>query len=105
MEESTWDKHKLPCPKCGGSDPVSTNTDGSGYCFSCNHYFKNYQQEVDGNIVDMASHKEPSTFLNSYTLCNAELSTYSRLTKCFCLITSSLLVSIEHESNNALLGT
>lgn len=67
MDQSNWDKHKLPCSKCGGSDPVSTNTDGSGYCFSCQHHYKNYQQEVDGNIVDMASHKEPSTFLNSYT--------------------------------------
>ena len=25
MEQSNWDKHNLPCPKCGGSDPVSTN--------------------------------------------------------------------------------
>ena len=35
-------KHNLPCPECGGSDPVSQNDDGSAYCFSCNTYFKQY---------------------------------------------------------------
>jgi len=67
MEKSNWDKHNLPCPKCGGSDPVSTNEDGSGHCFSCGEHYGNYQASLDGNIVEMATHKEPSTFLNSYT--------------------------------------
>ena len=67
MEQSNWDRHNLPCPKCGGSDPVSTNKDGSGYCFSCESHFKNYQDSLDGNIVEMSMHKEPTTFLNSYT--------------------------------------
>ena len=67
MEKSNWDKHNLPCPKCGGSDPVSTNEDGSGHCFSCGEHYGNYQASLDGNIVEMATHEEPSTFLNSYT--------------------------------------
>ena len=36
-------KYHLPCPECGGSDPVSVNDDGSGYCFSCTKFFKNYE--------------------------------------------------------------
>jgi twinkle protein len=39
-------KHHLPCPKCGGSDPVGLNDDGSAYCFSCNTYMKNYNEET-----------------------------------------------------------
>ena len=27
-------KFKLPCPHCGGSDPVSMHEDRSAYCFS-----------------------------------------------------------------------
>ena len=73
MEKSNWDKHNLPCPKCGGSDPVSTNKDGSGHCFSCEAHWNNYQRALDGNIVDMATHKEPTTFLNSYTGVFADL--------------------------------
>ena len=67
MDRSNWDKHNLPCPKCGGSDPVSTNKDGSGHCFSCEAHWGNYQAALDGNIVNMNAYKEPNTFLNSYT--------------------------------------
>ena len=67
MDRSNWDKHNLPCPKCGGSDPVSTNKDGSGHCFSCDAHWGNYQSALDGNIVNMDAYKEPNTFLNSYT--------------------------------------
>ena len=43
-------KHKLPCNKCGGSDPVSLDDKGAGFCFSCNTYFKNYStSEVPQN--------------------------------------------------------
>ena len=44
-------KHKLPCPKCGGSDPVSLNEDGSAKCFCCDTYFLNYDKAVDGEEV------------------------------------------------------
>ena len=67
MDRSNWDKHNLPCPKCGGSDPVSTNKDGSGHCFSCDTHWGNYQEALDGNIINMNVYKEPNTFLNSYT--------------------------------------
>ena len=43
-------KHKLPCPKCGGSDPVSLDEKGAGYCFSCDTYFKNYMEEVSNQM-------------------------------------------------------
>lgn len=35
-------KHKQPCPACGGSDPVSVNANGSGWCFSCSTYLPDY---------------------------------------------------------------
>ena len=63
-------KHKLPCPKCGSSDAVSLNNNGSAKCFSCDTFFPNYDDADtvstnDNNIVPM---KQPETsFLNSYT--------------------------------------
>ena len=44
-------KHKLSCPKCGGSDPVSLNEDGSAKCFSCDTYFLNYNKAIEGELV------------------------------------------------------
>ena len=40
----TFIKHKLPCPKCGGSDPVSMNLDNSAWCFNCATRFSNYEK-------------------------------------------------------------
>mgnify|MGYP001296865019 CR=1 FL=1 len=55
-------KHKLPCPECGGSDPVSLNDDGSAWCFSCSTRFPKYetQNEIDhadvlGSLSEEAS--------------------------------------------------
>ena len=45
-------KFHLPCTKCGGSDPVSVDADGHGYCFSCNTYLRNYE---DGGVPDQVS--------------------------------------------------
>ena len=47
----TFVKHKLSCPKCGGSDPVSLNEDGSAKCFSCETYFLNYNKALEGDTV------------------------------------------------------
>jgi len=47
----TFIKHHLACPKCGGSDPVSLNEDGSAKCFSCETYFLNYDKALEGDIV------------------------------------------------------
>ena len=44
-------KHKVSCPKCGGSDPVSLNEDGSAKCFSCDTYFLNYNKAIEGELV------------------------------------------------------
>ncbi len=41
-------KYHLPCPECGGSDPVSINEDGSGHCFSCNKHFRDYEGACNG---------------------------------------------------------
>ena len=41
-------EYKLPCPECGGSDPVAKNTDGSAKCFSCDTYFLNYDEATKG---------------------------------------------------------
>ena len=43
-------KHKLPCPSCGGSDPVSVDQDGAGYCFSCQTNFFNYEKACDSPL-------------------------------------------------------
>ena len=44
-------KYHLPCPECGGSDPVSVNDDGSGYCFSCTKFFKNYESSCRSSFT------------------------------------------------------
>tara|TARA_R110001606_G_scaffold85045_4_gene193047 strand:+ start:2467 stop:4116 length:1650 start_codon:yes stop_codon:yes gene_type:complete len=51
-------EYKLPCPECGGSDPVSKNTDGSAKCFSCDTYFLNYEEATKGKT--MTEKKEPT---------------------------------------------
>lgn len=40
-------KFHLPCTECGGSDPVSVDADGNGYCFSCQTYLRNYDNGGD----------------------------------------------------------
>jgi len=57
---STWVKYKQPCPKCGGSDPVAINKDGSAKCFSCGTFFPNYENPKQNTI-------NKSTYLNTYT--------------------------------------
>ena len=52
---------RKPCPKCGGSDPVSINKDGSAKCFSCDTYFKNYKKAMNGETVsDFKTYKNNS---------------------------------------------
>ena len=64
--QSKFVRHKLPCPKCGGSDPVSMNEDKSAHCFSCGTHYKNYPEACEGKIVEIET-KPKNTFLNSYT--------------------------------------
>tara|TARA_R100001594_G_scaffold122586_1_gene158760 strand:+ start:692 stop:1138 length:447 start_codon:yes stop_codon:yes gene_type:complete len=45
-------KHKLPCPECGGSDPVSVDQDGAGYCFSCQTSFFNYEKSCNSPLEE-----------------------------------------------------
>ena len=51
--------HK-PCPNCGGSDPVSINSDGSAKCFSCGEFFRDYESAMGGNVADFSSYKRSS---------------------------------------------
>ncbi len=44
-------KFKLPCPHCGGSDPVSMHEDRSAYCFSCATVIKDYDKACDSPLV------------------------------------------------------
>ena len=48
--------HK-PCPNCGGSDPVSINSDGSAKCFSCGEFFRDYESAMGGNVADFSSYQ------------------------------------------------
>jgi len=67
QEQSKFIRHKLPCPSCGGSDPVSLNEDKSAHCFSCEAHFPNYVNACDGKIVDTTPKPQLSnTFLNTY---------------------------------------
>jgi len=66
QEQSKFIKHKLPCPSCGGSDPVSMNEDKSAHCFSCEAHFPNYLNASEGKVVDtQATPKVSNTFLNT----------------------------------------
>jgi len=59
--------HK-PCPSCGGSDPVSINSNGSAKCFSCGTFFKDYESAMGGNVADFNSFKrsnDNTSFTNS----------------------------------------
>jgi len=66
LEKSKFVRHRLPCPKCGGSDPVSMNEDKSAHCFSCEAHFANYPEATQGKIVEVET-KPKNTFLNTYT--------------------------------------
>ena len=69
-------KHRLPCPACGGSDPVSVNDNGSGWCFSCGTYLPNYSTaEVQHNDVEteFEIHQRNSKMNNSSTATFNEL--------------------------------
>ena len=55
----TFVKHRLSCPSCGGSDPVSLNDDGSAKCFSCETYFLNYNQAISGEEVTQKKETPP----------------------------------------------
>ena len=43
-------KTQLPCPSCGGGDPVALNEDGSAWCISCDTRFPNYEEATNGTI-------------------------------------------------------
>jgi len=44
-------KYHLPCPSCGGSDPVAVNEDNSAWCFSCDTRFPDYYKAIEGADV------------------------------------------------------
>jgi len=55
-------KYHLPCDKCGGSDPVSVDQDGHGYCFSCNTYLRDYDK--GGSIPDIKTYQRNANMGN-----------------------------------------
>jgi len=69
-------KHKQPCPLCGGSDPVSVNDNGSGWCFSCASHLPNYStaevQQTD-TITDFEVYQRNSRMDNNSTATFNEL--------------------------------
>ena len=64
LKQSTFVKHKLPCPSCGGSDPVSMNNDGSAKCFSCGTFFTDYKNPKG---TAPAKKVNSTSYLNAYT--------------------------------------
>jgi twinkle protein len=57
-------KTNLPCPSCGGSDPVALNEDNSAWCFSCETRFPNYNQAMGGEsqeqVVELKTYRNNS---------------------------------------------
>ena len=54
-------KYHLPCPLCGGSDPVSVDEKVHGYCFSCNTHIKNYKEgESPTDVTDFKTYQRNS---------------------------------------------
>jgi len=51
-------KTNLPCPSCGGSDPVALNKDGTAWCFSCETRFPDYDKACE---EDRTSFSVPDT--------------------------------------------
>ena len=51
-------KTNLPCPICGGSDPVALNKDGTAWCFSCETRFPDYDKACE---EDRTSFPVPDT--------------------------------------------
>ena len=64
LKQSTFVKHKLPCPSCGGSDPVSMNNDGSAKCFSCGTFFTDYKNPDSVVPINKVNN---TSYLNAYT--------------------------------------
>ena len=64
LKQSTFVKHKLPCPSCGGSDPVSMNNDGSAKCFSCGTFFTYYKNPKGTTTIKKVNN---TSYLNAYT--------------------------------------
>lgn len=64
LKQSTFVKHKLPCPSCGGSDPVSMNKDGSAKCFSCGTFFTDYKNPKGPTTINKVN---STSYLNAYT--------------------------------------
>ena len=64
LKQSTFVKHKLPCPKCGGSDPVSMNENGSAKCFSCGEFFTDYKNPDSVVPINKVNN---TSYLNAYT--------------------------------------
>ena len=40
-----WVVYHQPCPKCGSSDALSIDSEGHGWCFSCESFHKDYYKE------------------------------------------------------------
>ncbi len=69
-------KHKQPCPACGGSDPVSVNDNGTGWCFSCNTHLPQYStaevQQPD-TVTDFEVYQRNSKMVENPTASFSEL--------------------------------
>jgi twinkle protein len=46
-------KTNLPCPSCGGSDPVALNENGSAWCFSCETRFPDYEEACEEDSTSL----------------------------------------------------
>lgn len=70
-------KFHLPCDECGSSDAVSVNDDGSGYCFSCETFHKEYDNSLTGykmQPIKINTYSKPSFGGEFYPLTDRNIS-------------------------------
>ena len=57
--------HQKPCPNCGGSDPVSINSNGSAKCFSCGTFSKTMNLQWEETWQTLIASKDLMTTIHS----------------------------------------
>ena len=75
--------HKQPCTLCGGSDPVSVNDNGTGWCFTCVKAIPNYstsEVQLTDTVTDFGVYQRNSKMEDLSTGATDHGATFNALT-------------------------